>query len=257
MERYQLNVIEVKRPNLTSSRQVSIDEITLNIFFTVSVGGIIHVCNIQGDYLYHFGSKSPRTNLSSPWYNCISDQLLYATDYSTGKVSIYTLEGNLITCFNSFGKNTFKRPNGILVDQRDGGLYICDTITKVVQATSDCISVKSYGIGILRNPHAIRLNEDTLFVLDQSKIEMFSLNGQYQGKISLEDKFSSFYFEIGEGNEILICDDRAQLYILDSKGKVIHCYEDNKETDSLYSKLPCIVKQPNAEIITFRIQGKH
>ena len=35
--------------------------------------------------------------------------------------------------------------------------------------TGDCVSVKSYGIGILRNPHAIRLNEDTLFVLDQSK----------------------------------------------------------------------------------------
>ena len=77
-----MNVIEVKRPNHFSFRQVSIDEITLNIFFAVSVGGIIHVCNINGDYLYHFGSKSPKTKLATPWYNCISDQLLYVTDYT-------------------------------------------------------------------------------------------------------------------------------------------------------------------------------
>ena len=251
MEKYRFNVIEVKKPNFTSFRQVSIDEITLNIFCAVSVGGIIHVCNINGDYLYHFGSKSPQTKLATPWYNCISDQLLYVTDYSTGKVSIYTLEGDLITCFKSLGKDNFKRPNGILVDQRDGGLFICDTTTKVVHSTNDCVSVKLLGKGILRKPHAIRLNEDTLFVLDHPKIEMFSLVGQYQGKIDLKDCFSNFYFEIGKDQEIVICDIEMQIDILNSKGKVIYCDKENRKADRPHT---CLLKQTRSHFVTFRTE---
>ena len=103
----------------------------------------------------------------------------------------------------------------------------------------------------LRKPHAIRLNEDTLFVLDHPKIEMFSLVGQYQGKIDLKDCFSNFYFEIGKDQEIVICDIEMQINILNSKGKVIYCDKENRKADRPHT---CLLKQTRSHFVTFRTE---
>ena len=243
--KYQLSFLNIRDKNVKhyhGVRGACMDEVTRNIFLTVSVSGMVYVYNINGSFLYQFGSKSPLTCLRNPWYNFVSHSLLYVSDYSVGKISIYSLEGDIITCFDGFGqfKYKFQRPNGMVIEQSTGDFYNCDTDHNRVMWIHDYgLGVKTFGERILSSPHEIKLCQETLFILSNGRIFNFSLNGIYLSKTELEaDSIYGYYFVVGDNNEIIISDGGNHIYVSDKTGKLLATYKRNLEN----KHMPCIIK---------------
>ena len=261
LEKYQLSFVNIKDNVMNQSgvRGACMDEFTQNIFITVSVIGMVYVYDINGTFLYQFGSKSPLTLLRNPWYNYISRSLLYVTDYSVNQVSIYTLEGEIITSFHGLGngeaKYKFKRPNGVVTEPLTGDFYICDTDNNRIMFVHDLgLGVTTFGEGVLSSPHEIRLSKETLFILSNGMLYTFSLIGTYLSKTDLEvSPIYGYYFEIGENNEFIISNAGENIYLLDSTGKLLSTY--NKYLEHNLGHLPCIIKCKKTHIVAIQMFG--
>ncbi|KAI6646889.1 hypothetical protein LOD99_9081 [Oopsacas minuta] len=254
---YQLRYVTVKQNMFMSSavRSISIDDSTSNLFITASTRGTIYVCNINGELLYHFGSRLPLTELRNPWYNCIFGDLVYVSDYSTSKASIYTTGGDIITSFTELCGHKLKRPNGILIEPSEGDLILCDTDENVVLITH-CNSmglITTIRKDVLAQPYGIRLVQETIFVLgtvlNSRKIVQLSLSGEIHRIITMTiQSVSTYFFEIGEGNDIIICDNNW-VYILDSNGLKIASYANKSEGYTESS----MVKYSSTQLLAIRV----
>ena len=256
LENYQISFVNIKDSviNHDGIRGVCMDNFTQNIFITVVASGKIFVYSINGRLLYNFGSKSPLTCLRNPWYSLVSRSLLYVSDYSADKVSIYTLEGDIITSFEGLGryKNKFKRPNGMLIEPSTGDFYICDTDLNRIQWVHDLgLYVTTFGENILSSPHEIKLSHETLLILSNGRIYNYSLGGMYLSETKLAaNSVYGYYFEVGENNGIIISDGGDNIYLLDTDGKVLGTY--NRLLENKERHLPCIMKCNKTHIIAIR-----
>ena len=110
---------------------VAIDEPD-NLYICDYSSGCVHVLSLKGQVkvLHSFG----KDQLRYPRSICISEGLVYVSDWIKHAVFIFTKEGKFVTSFGSFGtaEGHFKFPTGLVVDN-DCILYICDVLNNRVQ----------------------------------------------------------------------------------------------------------------------------
>ena len=103
-----------------------------NLYICDYNGGCVHILSLKAQVklLYSFG----RDQLHNPRSICISERLVYVSDWHKNAVFVFTKEGKFVTSFGSFGtaKGQFQLPTGLVVDS-DGILYICDACNNRVQ----------------------------------------------------------------------------------------------------------------------------
>ena len=92
----------------------------------------VHVLSLKGQVklLYSFG----KGQLSHPRSICVSDGLVYVSDWDGHAVFIFTKEGKFVTSYGDCGSDEgqFDFPCGLVVDG-DGLLYVCDCFNNRVQ----------------------------------------------------------------------------------------------------------------------------
>ena len=95
-------------------------------------GGCVHVLSLKGQVklLYSFG----KDQLSHPRCICVSEGLVYISDFGKNAVFVFTREGKFVASFGSLGfaEGQFACPCGLVVDNH-GVLYVCDTVHNQVQ----------------------------------------------------------------------------------------------------------------------------
>ena len=123
--------VDLKHSGITDVMAVANDE-PGNLYISDYNGGCVHVLSLkcQIKLLYSFG----KDQLTHPRSICISEGLVYVSDWNKNAVFVFTKEGKFVTSFGSFGsaEGQFQLPSGLVVDS-DGILYVCDHLTNRLQ----------------------------------------------------------------------------------------------------------------------------
>ena len=100
-----------------------------NLYICDYNGGCVHVLS-QVKLLYSFG----KDQLRNPRSACISEGLVYVSDWNKNAVFVFTKEGQFVTSLGSYGfaDGRFLLPTGLVVDSY-GLLYVCDHLTNRLQ----------------------------------------------------------------------------------------------------------------------------
>ena len=83
--------------------------------------------NLDGKFLAQFGSKgSGPGQLCNPTEIAVDNGLVYVSEYSNSRISVFTSDGVFVRSFGGKGKgnNQFNNPRGMTY--KDGFLYVCD-----------------------------------------------------------------------------------------------------------------------------------
>ena len=125
--------VDLKRFGITDVIAVTVaNDEPDNLYICDCNGGCVHVLSLKGQVklLYSFG----KDQLRYPRSICISEGLMYVSDWNKNAVFVFTKEGKFVTSFGNIGsaEGQFQLPSGLVVDN-DGLLHVCDALNDRVQ----------------------------------------------------------------------------------------------------------------------------
>ena len=116
-------------------------------------------------------------HLSRPWGVTVNKKHVYVADYGYKRISIFTLEGQLVRIFGSPSNG----PSSVAIAP-NGDLYVTDFSNHRVQVyNSDCVYQRQFGEGQLKNPNGILITSDGhVLVADSAnnRVVIFNTMGQ-------------------------------------------------------------------------------
>ena len=154
----------------------------------VDASGLVYVsndCNNRIEVLREDGTFVKQIgigHLSRPWGVTINKKV-YVTDNGNKRISIFTLEGQLVRTFGSpdSGPGQLASPSSVAIAP-NGDLYVTDFSKHCVQVyNSDCVYMRQFGKGQLKSPNGILItSDDHVLVADSAnhRVVIFDTMGQ-------------------------------------------------------------------------------
>ena len=167
---HQIHVFDEQRKHIRSFGQQGSGNGQLNCPTGVSVDadGLVYVCNcnnrriemfrMDGTFVKQFGVG----HLSRPWGVTVNNKQVYVAGSEKHRISIFTLEGQLIRTIGSRGSGPgqFNRPSAVAISP-DGNMYVTDYYNHRVQIFSpDGVFQREFGEGQLNRPLDILITAD-------------------------------------------------------------------------------------------------
>ena len=219
---------EQKSPGeLNYPRSLAIHYMTENIYIADRDNHRVQVFSCNGDYLFMFSEK-----LNGPVGFCISQNKVFATQYTGHCINMYELEGKLIKSVGSEGNGEvhFKYPHGLDVSDRNNNIYVCDCNNHRIQILAEELKYHSMlGISLLQYPSNVKVTRDRILVLDGSDPCLFVFNSDHVltnrlitrgvGKLTNDP----FCFDIDREHNIIMSDfSNHCVYIFSQEGERMH-----------------------------------
>ena len=157
--------------NLRDPAGVAIDHITNNIYVADNTKNCVKVFSKEGEFLFQI-----RDRMYGPYGLCIEDDNLYISQVKTSSICMYKLDGTFIKQVGRIGSKDgeFILPLGLCVDGVNGDVYVSDSGNNRIQVfTKNLIYKKAFGVGSLKRPRDVKINNNDIIVLDSN---MFCLH---------------------------------------------------------------------------------
>ena len=155
---------EQKSPGeLNNPRSLAIHYKTGNIYIADSNNYRVQVFSCNGDYLFMFSEK-----MNAPVGICISQNIVFVTQFYGHCINMYGLEGKLIKSVGSAGNGEvqFKWALGLDVSDRTNNIYVCDYFNHRIQILTEELKYHSMlGIDLLKYPLDVKVTRDRILVL--------------------------------------------------------------------------------------------
>ena len=189
---HQIHVFDEQRKHIRSFGQQGSGNGQLNnpIGIAVDTDGLVYVSNhcnhrievfrTDGTFVKQFGVG----HLSNPWGVTVNNKQVYVADGGNCRISIFTLEGQLIRTIGSEGcdPGQFNWPTALAISP-DGDMYITDYNNHRVQVFSpDGVFQREFGKGQLNRPYDILITADGhVLVADanNNRVVIFNTTGQF------------------------------------------------------------------------------
>ena len=169
---HQIHVFDEQRKHIRSFGQQGSGngQLSSPIGVTVDADGLVYVCNYgnnhidvfkeDGTFVKQFGDG----HLSHPWGVTVHNKQVYVADTWNHRISIFTLEGQLIRTIGSQGSGPgqFSWPSAVAISPV-GELYVTDENNHCVQVFSpaaDGVFQREFGKGQLTYPRDILITAD-------------------------------------------------------------------------------------------------
>ena len=219
---------EQKSPGeLNSPRGLSIHNKTGNIYIADRDNRRVQVFGCNGDYLFMFSEK-----MNGPVGICISQNKVFATQYTGHCINMYELEGKLIKSVGSEGNGEaqFKYPIGLDVSDVNESIYVCDHSNHRIQILTKELKYHSMlGIDLLKYPRDVKVTRDRVLVLDGSDPCMSVFNSDHvltnrliTRGVGKQTNFPS-RFDIDREYNIIMSDYLNHcVYVFNQEGEQIH-----------------------------------
>ena len=187
----QIHVFDEQRKHIRSFGQEGRGNGQLNnpIGITVDADGLVCVCNCDNHRIEVFGTDGTFVEqfgvgfICYPWGVTVHNEQVYVADNGNHRISIFTLEGQLIRTIGSrgSGRGQFDWPSAVAISP-DGDIYVTDDNNHRVQVFSPKgVFQREFGKGQLKYPHDILLTADGhVLVADTSnnRVVIFNTTGQ-------------------------------------------------------------------------------
>ena len=202
------------KEQLNNPDGVTVDNITGNIYIADCFNNCVKVFDSTGKCLYKFGDKEGEGEMCYPRGVAICGDRILITQESHCILN-YELNGKFISRIGrkGTGELEFNTPFGLIIDESNGDIYICDCCNNRIHILSKEFSFKSkFGKGTLKYPRDVKLSKEYIFVLAKSIpcLHLFSYNHILQKSvISLGtgmEVIYPWYFFIDHSDNILISD---------------------------------------------------
>ena len=219
---------EQKSPGeLKYPRSLAIHYKTGNIYIADSGNHRVQVFSCNGDYLFKFSEK-----MNGPVGICISQNIVFVTQYSSHCINMYEIEGKLIKSVGSEGngETEFNRPRGLDVCARNNNIYVCDCFNHRIQILTEELKYHSMlGIDLLNYPCDVKVTRDRVLVLAVSDPCIFVFNTDHVLTNTLitggDGKQTNFpcCFDIDREYNIIMTDYKNHcVYVFNQEGEQIH-----------------------------------
>ena len=219
---------EQKSPGeLNNPCGIAIHYKTGNVYIADLSNHRVQVFSCNGDHLFMFSEK-----MNKPIGICISQNIVFVTQYYGHCINMYELEGRLIksVCNEGNGEAQFKQPRGLNVSDRTNNIYVCDCNNHRVQILTEELKYHSMlGIDLLKYPCDVKVTRDRVLVLDESDPCMFVFDSDHVLTNRLitrgvgKQTSNPFCFDIDREYNIIISDfSNHCVYVFNQEGEQIH-----------------------------------
>ncbi|KAI6649663.1 E3 ubiquitin-protein ligase TRIM71-like [Oopsacas minuta] len=200
---------------------------TGNIYIADCSNHRVQVFSNNGHYLFMFSEK-----MNNPIGICITQNMVFVTQYSGNCINKYELEGKLIKSVgrNGSGEAQFYSPRGLDVSDRNNNVYVCDSSNKRVQILTQELQFHSMlGRDLFKYPLDVKVTTDKVLVLDSSDPCMFVFTSDHvltNKLITRGDGKQTTHpncFDIDRYYNIIMSDyDNHCVYVFNREGEQIH-----------------------------------
>ena len=210
---------------------VTVDHNTGNIYVAVYSNNCVKVFDNSVKFVFKFGDKAGEGKMYGPKGIVICRNTVLVSHYSHC-ILAYQLDGKFISRIGSRGSGElqFYNPWGLLTDEYNNDIYICDCYNHRIQIISENFQYKSqFGKDILHSPRDVKLYKDNIFILDESNpcIHIFNKDLVLQKSVITRGEgqqvIDPYFFFIDKFGYILISDYGSNsILILNSEFEFIH-----------------------------------
>ena len=211
--------------------------LTGNIFVADSGKDRVQVFDKDGKYLYKFGDRDGAGKMELPVCIDIYQNKVFVSQDAGDCLLVYDLNGTFLQQIGTPGnrEGQFYQPHGITINQSNGEIFVCDFSNHRVQIFSKDFQFKSkFGQGILKFPNAIKLTNEFIYVLSNTKPFIFFIKHdltQVQSpvvtSISKHLKRPLSFCIDGAGNFLISDYDQNAVIIFNHRGDVVHRITDS------------------------------
>lgn len=173
------------------------------------------------------------------WGLCIHGELIYVTETKVGAISVFTLDGELITRYKPQNSLLYSiilsAPRGLLIDGNND-LFVCDSQLGFIRIlSSDYPFYRVMGATVLNRPVDLKKYRDKLIVLDTSTIFEFSsteLLIRHVFKLLVTpNSFRCEFIAIDSLGNILISDTQGKILVVSSRNNNNHNNSTTSDDD--------------------------
>ena len=188
---HQIHVFDEQRKHIRSfgQQESGNGQLIKPIGIALDVDGLVYVSNHgnhrvdvfreDGIFVKQFGVG----HLSYPWGVTVNNKQVYVADGRNCRISIFTLEGQLIRTIGSQGSGSgqFNWPSAVAISP-DGDMYVTEYYNHRVQVFSpDGVFQREFGKGELNHPRDILITADGHVLVadsDNNRVVIFNTTGQ-------------------------------------------------------------------------------
>ena len=210
---------------------------TNNIYVADQSNNRVQVFDKDGEYLFKFGDMDGPGKMRYPLCIAIYKEKVFVTQSLGGCVLVFDLKGNFIFQIGNTGsgEGQFNRPRGIIINEYNGDIYVCDSSNKRIQIFSENYSFKSqFGKGTLQSPTDIQLTRDNIYVLSVIKPFLTIFNYNFTPVQNIISNSISNYLNCpfsfvidGAGNFIISDQGLNSVFIFNQQGELLHSLKDS------------------------------
>ena len=187
---------------------VSIEFVTQDIYVLELYTREVKVYSRSADYKFKFPLSTDRVDILVPYNLAIHDSLVFVTDYDKSVVSVFSLHGDYVTCFNR-GLYKMLYAKGITTDSQ-GDLYVCDSgNNRVVAYTHSLPFTFQYLHHDLLDPRDVHVFDDNIYVMDSDILDLkvFAYSGELVRMIRIQaHQFFSTFFAVDSSGHLIFSD---------------------------------------------------
>ncbi len=175
------------------------------VIITDPAARAVHVLDSSGNDSFRI-LGGPGKRLRSPGGVAVdADDDLYVSDSERGTILVYDSQGKFLREIGEFrGESQFETPAGIAIDRKTGYIYLVDTSRHLVDildlqgkvlarvGTTEGASSPGFGNrngslrpGEFQRPTIAVIHNNELIVLDNTRIQIFDLQGKFLNEISI------------------------------------------------------------------------
>ena len=204
----------VEMRNLPTSIEI-IDE---KIFVAYGFQDEIQVFDLDGNYLWKFGSSGTQAGqFNSPYKLVASNNELFVADFENYRIQVFDLDGNFLRQFETHSNsiNQFSKPVDVyaydnqifVVDQYQALILVFDLNGKLMKEFP-----VNQNLSDTSEPYGVFVYDDLIFVSDigDSSVKIFDLDGNFVKQFGqYGDRYGEFKrpnLAITDGNRIFVSD---------------------------------------------------
>ena len=215
---------------LSDPTGVAVDYQTGNIYVSEFFSDGIQVFDSNGRYLHEFGDK-----IQFPDSIAISENRVFVSQNVNECLSVYDMNGTLITELESIGESRSESPTGIAINEMNGDIYGCVTANSRINMFCKDLPLKSqFGQGILKTPVDIKLTNEFIYVLCYYEPFLYSFTYDFTqthstGIGSISRHLQSPYAFCIDGSGHFIISEYCQdtIFIFSRQGELVHTITDS------------------------------
>ena len=212
--------------DLLRTQGLAIDPVTSNLYVCDGILVGIKVFSSNFDLLFTFTTKTLRKAHGI----CISHDKVFVTFMYTSVISVFTLEGDIISRF-SFKTPCFSTTSGGVAVDNDGDIYICDDVlSKLFVLTHDGCRNHCFARSSVKYPRDVKFYQDNVIVLGASslsdntiEIRVYSKMEELLTAIQVEGLFGVKFFDVTPNSNYVISSINHVVYV-SKNGQVLKTF---------------------------------